>query len=1476
MTFAADTTIDETGYTFQQDSGKDGTLSYGTDEMFGEGTSGETDAGGFENPGQGSNLTDGEIENGLASEPADQTDGLSETDNGLNNSESDQDNKTDDTENEETISDGIFQYKIISDTEAAITGTILGDEEDLASNPDNDSDENNEGITEESSETVSEIVIPAEITVGENTYTVKAVEEDALNALTAETLYISESVTEFGPQILKNLKTIEVNEENPALYIKKGVLFRKNNTSEYDISVEDTSADIEPAEAKSTLILYPAASDAESYVVPENTAEIAEKAFAYSVNLKTIVFTEGLETLRANAVMSAQNSVEIAFAMEKMPSQIAASALYLDGADSNVVYFANEEAYETVSSIEQKFVDSPSMYDSDGVLLEDYSAAVAIVTDGIPEKIQEIIEAARKEVSLKDESVSEAAKKDELKAEKEDESAAEETLVGAGSESMDANISAGYYSFQSQAVNKFIKVKGASITESSITYLAAYSVDMGALFNIVPLGGGAYKIIAMCSNKALTLDAYPADNVAVVQKTYNGDKNQQWYIRKNDDGSCKILSAVNDSYALDTKNQATDSATQIILQKVSSNKTQSWKLASRSNPTTDKFENGIYKISSVLSSDKVLDIDAGSTASGANVQIYSSNGTEAQQFILRSLGYGNLYRIINVASNKSLDTKDRNTANNANVLQATQNSSYATQIWRIVKTSDGKYAVFNAGADRVLAIANGSAVNGANVRVENWSNANAQKWILTKDSGKNAVDVNGKDAAIKAGWYTMSSARTSRTIAVRNSSLANDANILIQSPGLGERSYFYVEPVGNEKYEIKAFCSNMVLTNVWGADSKDAGNVVQRTDSNLSTQRWYIRVSKKNNKYLSIVSVSDPNYVLSLKDNAAAYGTSVTTALSTGLNGQRWKLNAISSPNLSIPYSNTTYKIIPAANDKVVLSSEAQSKKSGANIQLMKKVNGGGEFWDFKKVGYGNLYKITNSYTGVALDAKNGGTSNGTNVWQYTANDSIAQLWRIMPVDAARTKFVIMNAASGKALDIYAGSMEVGTNIQLYTQNGTAAQEWTFYRANINTYIPVGTTVTLRQKGNTGRLLEVKNGSTENGARVQVYSERGNTDQMFVFVKKDTGIYKIRNAASNKYLDIKSTASGAGVISTANKDTDSQLWVIQSTGDGDASFYITNKKTGYALTSAYKCNTEAITRPYTKAYTQKFYFDTPLINTGWQQVGSGWRYYDKNGNAYRDTFLEDGKYYFDQNGYVLTGWKKYGSYYYYFKGKDGREYTDQRPYLAALFGSTGAKHNSQSRPNCPYYFVIDTARCVVTWYTRYPGTGDWNLPVVAFLCSPGTDSTQTDVGQRMTGYTREWIPLMGPSWGQFGTECKCYTYIAGTRILDWTNNGEYFHSIACGSANTYNLNPNTYNLLGTRQSHGCIRLGVRNAYWIYNFVDAGTKGRCGTNLAAPLRTLPQAWAITNIDPTDPHYTGNWGYVDSYATAYTNGAYIPRG
>ena len=213
---------------------------------------------------------------------------------------------------------------------------------------------------------------------------------------------------------------------------------------------------------------------------------------------------------------------------------------------------------------------------------------------------------------------------------------------------------------------------------------------------------------------------------------------------------------------------------------------------------------------------------------------------------------------------------------------------------------------------------------------------------------------------------------------------------------------------------------------------------------------------------------------------------------------------------------------------------------------------------------------------------------------------------------------------------------------------------------------------------------------------------------------------------------------------------------------GDGSFYIRNINSWLYLTAKSTSNGAQIVQAEKSGNNrQKWYFDTPILRKGWHKESGGYRYYDSAGNLLRNTFIEDGKYYVDSNGYAYTGWKKYGSYYYYYKGRDGQEKTDSRPYLISLFGATS--RGGQTCPNTTYRLVVDNAApCIVTVYTRYPGTSGWNLPVFSFLCSPGVGGSYvTDYGERLTRNKYRWKDLMGPSYGQYATELLAYTYPAG-------------------------------------------------------------------------------------------------------------------
>lgn len=154
------------------------------------------------------------------------------------------------------------------------------------------------------------------------------------------------------------------------------------------------------------------------------------------------------------------------------------------------------------------------------------------------------------------------------------------------------------------------------------------------------------------------------------------------------------------------------------------------------------------------------------------------------------------------------------------------------------------------------------------------------------------------------------------------------------------------------------------------------------------------------------------------------------------------------------------------------------------------------------------------------------------------------------------------------------------------------------------------------------------------------------------------------------------------------------------------------------------------------------------------------------------------------------------------------------------------------------YIEVNRRHCTVTVFAK-DGEKGYIIPVISFACSVGKASTPTPRGTYYTDRKHRWKGLMGPSYGQYAT------HVVG---------GIYFHSVAGSSMSIHNIKASNYNMLGSPASHGCIRLCVRDAKWIYDHCALKTKVKIfDSSHKGPLgkpRTIKIS-ASTNYDPTDP-------------------------
>ncbi len=134
--------------------------------------------------------------------------------------------------------------------------------------------------------------------------------------------------------------------------------------------------------------------------------------------------------------------------------------------------------------------------------------------------------------------------------------------------------------------------------------------------------------------------------------------------------------------------------------------------------------------------------------------------------------------------------------------------------------------------------------------------------------------------------------------------------------------------------------------------------------------------------------------------------------------------------------------------------------------------------------------------------------------------------------------YKIVNKNSGKVLDVKDESTENGAAIIQYKETGGANQQWEI--------IDVGGGYKKIVSVKSGKVLEVKGQSTENGAVVDLWSDNGGANQQWSFVDAGGGYYKIVNRKSGKLLDVtkSSTADAATIQQWADAGGANQLWQI--------------------------------------------------------------------------------------------------------------------------------------------------------------------------------------------------------------------------------------------------------------------------------------------------------------------------------------------
>lgn len=227
--------------------------------------------------------------------------------------------------------------------------------------------------------------------------------------------------------------------------------------------------------------------------------------------------------------------------------------------------------------------------------------------------------------------------------------------------------------------------------------------------------------------------ARPGQNVW--QFGSNNSRAQKWIVQPNGSGYT-ISSALDPSYVLDLSGGTVRSGGNIQVYDSNNTVAQQWsfdkyvsdreRCDSYASQNKDKMADGTYYIKN-QDVNYALDVSGGSLYAGANVQLYSSNRTNAQKWKLThdSTGYVSFQ---NVGSGMYLTAAG--SGKSANVYQQKQTNDY-NQKWIIMFDNSQNLRVVSAlNSTLVLDVSGGKIRNSSNIQLYESNNTKAQKWVF--------------------------------------------------------------------------------------------------------------------------------------------------------------------------------------------------------------------------------------------------------------------------------------------------------------------------------------------------------------------------------------------------------------------------------------------------------------------------------------------------------------------------------------------------------------------------------------------------------------------------------------------------------------------------------------------------------------------------------------------------------------------------
>ena len=411
------------------------------------------------------------------------------------------------------------------------------------------------------------------------------------------------------------------------------------------------------------------------------------------------------------------------------------------------------------------------------------------------------------------------------------------------------------YSFKNAKTGLMLATSTTAINKNTaVSEVAANSSSKAQKWYVYTAGNGKYYL-ASAANSSYVISTI--DNKMAMDIYGNAAAKAMKILPVNEsgvaDGDYTLSIMANKNYRLDLNGNTNKNGANINIWQANTSAAQIFTISYDKN-------SGFYKIAHKASG-RVLDANGGTINSGANVQIYDNNNSCAQRWTIvkTSAGY-EIYSSCDLSYALNMGGSNASNGVNVNVNNAANNNM---QRWAIE-------------------VAKQEAAKPAETKPAETKPAET-KPAETKPAETSAA----KNNTLADGWYTIGSKlRDNYMLDVAGGSPRAGTNIQMWNKNGADAQKFYLTyDSGRDAYKIKSAVGDIYL-DLAGAISKNTTNIQTWSSNTFCAQYW--RITKNSDNTHTIHSTCDTNFAIDVPGGNKTAGTNVWLWQNNGLDPQKW------------------------------------------------------------------------------------------------------------------------------------------------------------------------------------------------------------------------------------------------------------------------------------------------------------------------------------------------------------------------------------------------------------------------------------------------------------------------------------------------------------------------------------------------------------------------------------------------------------